>query len=192
VYGLVPLFHLNKEANIPSLYSSLLLLISAVLLAVIGSQTQRDKGRYIAHWFGLAAIFALLFVDEAVSLHELLSRPIRDGLGTSGFLYYPWVIPYGIFAAAVGLVYKRFLLHLPPQTRRGLVIAGVVYVTGAAGGDLIGGYYAGLHRPGEGAAWVWVTLEEVLELLGIIVLVHTLLAHLRLRYREVQLTLVLS
>jgi hypothetical protein len=45
---------------------------------------------------------------------------------------------------------------------------------------------------GNRTSWIWVTLEEFLEMLGITVLLHALLAVIKVSYQEVQLTLMFS
>ena len=62
-------------------------------------------------WTRLALVFVYLSLDEALSFHERLNRPVRDLLDTSGALYYAWVIPYALFA--LGLLFILVTLFLP-------------------------------------------------------------------------------
>ena len=59
----VRLFNLGEEANFPTWFSSVLLLISALLLLAIGVVTKSEggNGRY---WMLLSGIFAFLSLDE--------------------------------------------------------------------------------------------------------------------------------
>ncbi|MDP6342100.1 MAG: hypothetical protein QF491_01110, partial [Alphaproteobacteria bacterium] len=68
--GLVGQFSLGYEANVPTWYSSVLLLACAAVLAVIGFSRPPGKGGYRRHWLALAAIFAYMSLDEAAVLHE--------------------------------------------------------------------------------------------------------------------------
>ena len=99
--GFVPLFSLENEKNIPTLFSSLQLFFAAVLLAICAAQHKIDQGNYFRHWVGLAAIFVFLSFDESAALHEKTLNLTRDSFGTSGLLYYSWIIPFGIFALVV-------------------------------------------------------------------------------------------
>lgn len=87
-------------------------------------------------------------------------------------------MPYSAFALAVAGIYARFLVRLPSATRTGLIVAGAIFVAGAAGMELIG---RDLFDPDDIDATYLaaVGIEEVLELIGISVLIHTLLRHLR-------------
>ena len=78
-------------------------------------------------------------VDEAASIHELLNPPLRYALGASGVLYFPWVVPYTLAAAAIALLYAPFLRQLPRTVGFRLAIAGAVFITGAVGGGVARG-----------------------------------------------------
>lgn len=53
--GVIRLFNLDVEANIPSLYSTVLLLTAAVLLSVITSLERRRRAPGVGHWVVLSA-----------------------------------------------------------------------------------------------------------------------------------------
>ena len=95
-YGLY-LFDLDEERNIPTLYASITLLFCSVLLSIIAFARKNGSMSAFLQWLGLAGIFLFLSIDEAVIIHEHLIDPIRSTLNTSGFLYFAWLIPYGIF-----------------------------------------------------------------------------------------------
>jgi len=92
-HGLILLFDLNQERNIPTLYSSIALVFASILLLWISIMHKNLKSPYKA-WFVLSLIFLFLAIDETASIHERLTTPIRDALNTSGFLYDAWIIPY--------------------------------------------------------------------------------------------------
>lgn len=65
VYGLVQLFNVDAERNIPTFFTVLLAATGAMLLVVIGfagKGRERNDSRY---WFALAAGFIFLGYDEA-------------------------------------------------------------------------------------------------------------------------------
>ena len=98
---------------------------------------------------GWSAFYASL--DEALSFHEGLSIPVRDALDVSGVLYFAWVIPYGIAVLILGAACLRFVLRLDRATRNLFIVAGALYVGGAVGFELIGGWLFG-RRTVEHAA----------------------------------------
>lgn len=185
VHGLMPvlfrLFDTDGEGNIPAWYSSLSLLLCSILLLLIAIQESREKNRYANHWKGLAAMFFYMSMDEAVMIHELPSAPLHLAMKTSGLLYYAWVIPYSAVVLAVVVVYWRFLLSLPFETRRLFLHAGVLYVGGAIGMEMLGGAY---HDAVGARNMTYTTIsaiEEALEMTGVAVFLYALLRYLETR-----------
>jgi hypothetical protein len=75
---------------------------------------RKTKNPYIL-WIILSIIFLFLSVDNISSIHERLATPTRYLLGTSGFLYYAWVIPYSMALCVFVPLYSKFLLSLPKK-----------------------------------------------------------------------------
>jgi hypothetical protein len=176
--GLVDTFNVNVENNVPTFFSAFLLLACAALLAVIARRpglTGRDR-RY---WGWLAVIFLFLALDEDASIHELWMAPIEYLLPTDGLLHFAWVIPYGLGAMVVGLLYLRFVFQLPEPTRRLTIAAGGLYLAGALLFEMIGGWY--LSRVAGYMDFPYMMIvagEEFLEMCGSILFVYTLLGYL--------------
>jgi len=176
---LVSAFSFGYEQNFPTYYSALSLLFCAVLLAVVGEARRKARREYAFHWGALAAIFAFLSADEMLEIHEVLIVPVREALHTGGMLRFAWVIPYGILVAAFVLAYRKFLKDLPARTRKRFVVAGTIYVLGALGMELLGSKYYDLHG-GENFVYVMhQTIEELLEMAGVIVFAHAIAEYLR-------------
>lgn len=72
-------FDLGHEPSIPNWYSSVALLASAMLLFLISRAKQQLHVPYVRHWFGLAVLFLLLAVDEAVLIHEMAGPVLQIG-----------------------------------------------------------------------------------------------------------------
>jgi hypothetical protein len=176
---LANLFYVDGEQNLPSLYSSMMLIVSALLFGVIAHAHRRDGRPYVRHWAALSLVFVLLALDEFASMHEASIGPLRALLNIeSGPFWFAWVIPAAAAVAVFGIAFMRFLGHLPRSTRRRLWTAGLLFVGGALGVELIGGSYSAVHENGS-MAWVLiVTIEETLEMLGVVVLVYGLLTYL--------------
>jgi hypothetical protein len=104
-------------------------------------------------------------IDELVELHEWLGLlPKVEELG--GPAYYGWVVPIGVLVLIFALSYLKFLVHLPWKTRLKVALAGVLYVGGALGIELILGTFADRH--GEDTfGWTVISwMEESLEMAG--------------------------
>ena len=82
----------------------------------------------------------------------------------------------GILTLAFGLLFLRFLRQLPPRIGKLFVLAGTLYVTGALGMEIVGGF---IVRDPHNLTRVFVNLvEEVLEMAGVVVLIRALLLYL--------------
>ncbi len=179
VHGLVPLFDMSRERNVPTWFSSVLLLMGSALLAVVGRGTKQAGNRDHRWWIALALIFLFLAVDESLSFHEKLNRPFATEHEAEGVFHYAWVIPYGVLVLVLGLLSLRFLLRLPSATRLRLVVAAALYVGGAVGMEMLAGVIA-VHSGSEEslAGHVATAFEESLEMSGVIVMIYALLTHI--------------
>lgn len=169
-------FDLGHEPSIPAWYSSLALVVCSGLLAVIAVVKMRRKQPYVAHWFGLTAMFLLMGLDEAIMIHEMTDDILHRRLNTSGFLYFAWVIPGMVVVLAVGVTFWNFLRHLDARTRWFFVLSGTVFVSGAIGMELIAGMIftvgAGVESLAHTASQA---VEEALEMLGVVLFMYALL-----------------
>jgi hypothetical protein len=176
------LFDVNSEHNVPSWFSSMLLIGCALVAAILAALTRRAGGRDARYWAALAAVLSLLSLDEAAALHERLGGPAAEVLGaaTRGALHFAWVVPGVVLALVVGLAFLRFVLRLPRSTRRLVVAAAALYLTGAAALEAVGGMV--LEAQGHRAMYLLVTAaEEGLEMAGAVLLLYAILRLLRLR-----------
>jgi hypothetical protein len=176
--GLVPLFNVGTERNLPTFYSSFAMLFSAGLLGLIAFAVRGGARSTMFYWMGLAAVFVLLSLDEMLVLHEKLIEPVRAALDTSGVFHYAWVIPYGIFVLLFAALYVRFLARLPRRTATLFVVAGGMFVAGAVGVEMIGGHWFVTHGRENVMYVVLQTLEETLEMTGIVVFIYALTEYL--------------
>lgn len=176
---LVRLFDLDSEGNIPTLFSSIILLAASFLFAAIACAKKTSADTYFFHWTGLAVVFLYLCADEALAFHEILIRPLRPLLGASGAFHFTWVIPYGIGLVILSLLYLKFLMHLPGKTRRSLIIAAVIYVSGALSLEMLSGPFVKWYGTRRNiTVAVLSTFEELFEMIGVVVLIAALLAYI--------------
>lgn len=187
VYRLVPLFDLNTEKNIPTFYSAIALLISSGLLFFIAFGHKKSGNNYF-HWIGLAVIFMFLSVDEITSIHEGFGQIIRKEFTVSGFLYYAWVIPYGLALTVFLLVYLKFLLGLPKNIMILFIVSGGVFVAGAMGVESFGGRHYEVYGNANITYALFYTLEEFLEMLGIVLFIYTLLTYIASEFHSLAIT----
>ncbi|WP_447978594.1 hypothetical protein [Candidatus Nitrospira bockiana] len=189
LFGLTRLVSLDREMNLPTWYSSSVLLGCAVLLLVIASHARRLHDRFTGHWYGLAAVFAYLSLDEAAEIHEMTIRPLRSLFNTAGLLYSAWVILGAAFVSVIGLLYLRFLRSLPRSTRRRIVAAASLYVGGALGVESVAARSIAIHGADTVAYALLVVLEEGLEMAGVAVFLCTLVSYLHQQAGEIRVLL---
>jgi hypothetical protein len=184
VFGLVRLFNLDKEENVPTFYSIFLLACASGLLVLILLLEKRAGGRDVLRWAALALGFAFMGVDEGWSVHERLVRPVNALLGedATGLFKFAWVVPALALIFLLGPFFLPFLLRLPRATRLRFVVSAALYLGGAIGMEMLGGRYKELHGTSTLTYNLLVTLEECLEMAGCIVFIRALLIHLEERY----------
>lgn len=166
--GFNKMFYLSAEDNFPTLYSSFLMWIIAMVAFAIGIANRQRQLGSVAAWIGIAILFFLLGIDESMSLHEGMSEPIRESLGgVGGLLYFAYIIPYGIAICLLTAVYAPFVLKLPTRTRRKVVLAAVLYVTGALLLEAVGGRHYETMEVRDAPYILMITIEELLEIGGL-------------------------
>ncbi len=182
--------NMDRELNLPTLFSSSLLLISALLMQRLGHNSNPDA---TDDWRLLSKIFIFLALDEALQIHEILIIPgLRHQVHPA--LASTWVVPYAALAIIMLWKFRSFLGSIPRATATGLLRSGAVYVGGAIGMEMIGSFAVRsslirLHSPWYGAI---TGLEEALELVGIILLIHALMRALLAQQDSVDITLRLT
>jgi hypothetical protein len=169
VEALLPKLSLSYEANLPTWFSSSLLLGCGVAAGMIAAARQP----WHRHWWAICALATWMSIDEAAELHEHLGGHI----GTSGVLYFDWVIPAAVVVVVLVLLFVPFIKALHPRTRMRLVIAGAVYVGGALLMELPLGWWTET-RGSEGFGYALIDwVEESMEIVGAILAFVALLAH---------------
>ncbi|HET9582246.1 MAG TPA: hypothetical protein VFP76_05480 [Gemmatimonadota bacterium] len=169
-----------REVNLPTWYSSILLILAAALAALAGKSEKMVGGPHILHWWGLALVMALISIDEMLTFHEWgdelvpgwMTRPFGEWIQV-----HPWVLLGLPLVALFVILYLPFVSDLPARTRRWIVAGGAVYVAGALGGESLHGVINTYHGGGVFTSLA-VLLEETLEMVGIVVFIHGLLTHL--------------
>ena len=188
LHKLVKLFYVELELNIPAFFSMLLLLAASLLLAVIAVLSKRQTNSRAAQWAILSAGFLLMAFDEIVAVHERLIEPMREILGADslGIFYFAWVVPAVGLVLLLALYFLRFLRSLPPKTRFFFLLAAALYLGAAIGFELIEGWHVERHGKDNPIYIVLTTLEESLEMAGVIVFIRALLGYIADAYGRIE------
>jgi hypothetical protein len=168
------MFQITSEYNVPTFFSSFVLVLAGVWLIFISRIAQQFR----INWLLLGFVFIFLALDESLLIHESVSRLTRENVTVEGNLSYgTWVIPYLILTAALGAFYWKFVFQLPKRTMWLFIISGGIYVGGAAGFELVEGFL--YTNDGETAFYKLVHWsQEVVEIFGIILFNYALIDYL--------------
>ena len=138
------------------------------------------------HWCLLAVAFLYISLDEAVTIHEDLSRLFDFG----GVFYFGWVLPAAVVVVLMGIFYVPFLLHLSERTRWQFVLSGAIYVGGALGVELLLGYWTDSHGTKNLGYGLIDLVEESMEILGLSLFFLALLEFLSAESRTIRIHVV--
>lgn len=173
-----PLLDLDQERNLPTYFSALALTVLAWLALRIGRLRRRTRSSDSKLWFVMAGALFYVSVDEVGEFHERLTDPVREALGLSGVLYFAWVVPAIIVLVILMTVFLRFILRMESRTRFLFLLAAILYVGGALGMELVGGYFAEAGGYDNAMYVAASTVEESAEIAGILVLMYALFRQL--------------
>lgn len=186
-FGFRVKFDLDQEANIPTYFATMILLLAALLFAIIGMLKPSTKGAFARQWQGMGLIFFFLSLDEAAVLHERFIGIFQLFLKPTGFFYFGWVILAIPLVIVTGIAYFRFFLHLPPKMKVLFVVSAFFYLAGAVGMEMVGGWFAEHYGENRPLYNVITTVEEIMEMTGIITLIYTLLLYVSQNFSELKL-----
>lgn len=155
---LLQLFDLDEENNLPTWFSSFLLLNNAFFLALMARSEQvQDK----VQWSLMSAGFLILAIDEVAGIHETFNSSIEMN----------WAIPGAILVAVVGVAFIPFLLRLRRALAGFFILSGIVFVSGAIIVELLSE-----DMDSDSLAYMMaVAVEEGLEMFGAWLFLVTLL-----------------
>lgn len=186
--GLTPLFDLNRELNVPSFFGTLLLVCASVVALLLHRLERQAAIPFARGWLILACGFLFMAYDEAFSVHEQLTDPMRSVLGDRelGIFYFAWVIPMAGVVVLLALLFLPFLRSLPPTMRRRCLLAASLYLGGAFVVEMFEGRWRE-HHGHDVTFSLFVLFEEESEMAGEILFIWAALEHMRDRYREVRI-----
>jgi len=165
---LLQLFDLDEENNIPTWFSSFLLLNNAFFLYLYSGKEGLQKRLY---WSLLAAGFLLLAIDEVAGLHESFNSAIDIN----------WAVPGAILVLFVAVAFVPFLLSLPRRLALLFILSGILYVAGAIVIELLS---EDMESDSQ-AYMLAVAVEEGLEMIGALLFLFVLLREMKSDEEEV-------
>ena len=183
-FDFVRMFDLDMERNVPTLFSSAILLISGFLFYLLSKTPNEVKKGSRRYWLGLSFVFTFLAFDESAKIHEQLGDFTERFVDASGYLHYPWVISYSILVLILAAFYLQFFLKMEKKVFWSFMASAVIYIGGAIGFELIGANESSLHGTDTILYSIYYTIEESLEMFGVIYLIYILLGLLESKTLE--------
>ena len=168
-------FNLDHEISVVTWFSSILAFIVSAIYFVIGKNQQSKSIK--TTWKILAFLLLVISIDEIAAAHELLLQGIHIAAGfgeKQTMLANAWLVMVPIIVWGSILLARR-IHNLGSKIFRQIVVAGLVYITGA----LIVEY---LSIPVEKDSLTYnlilIPIEEGLEMIGLALLLSTGLNHI--------------
>lgn len=179
----------DDEISIPTWFSMILLTVFG-MLAFLAAYMQSDKKQRKA-WSVIGFLGILLSIDEGASIHEFLLQSTHNIFflnSSPTSLHNAWwvLLPLILFFGIGILVY--LIRHLPKPTMLIFIAASILFVFGAAIVDAITTGFAKNTFLFQG---IYVSIEELFELVGIIALIYAVVDYLELNHSK-QISLALK
>ncbi|MBT6441924.1 MAG: hypothetical protein HOK61_05820 [Alphaproteobacteria bacterium] len=163
----VELFDLGSEGNLPSWFSSSMLLLNAVLAALIAGVALRRQAPFGARWAVIAFLMLYISADETIGIHEEINARLRFFENVSGIFFYAWVVPAGFVVLALTIWYWPLVRSLPAPARQLTWAAAGSYVGGALIVELGLGQWTSVYGYGN-IGWGLINgLQEIGEMAGL-------------------------
>jgi hypothetical protein len=191
-YQITRFFDAGIEDNIPTIYSVIALAFAGFVCFLPASVSKLKSEIDRKHWLVLGCVMLFLAFDEGATIHEMIGSHFHDHFESGGYLYWLWVVPYGVLTAWFAAAYFPFLMRLPSKTRLGLVLSGAIFVGGAIGVEMISAAeYEAAREAGVRSLryYLLYSLEEFLEMFGIALFVYYVLDYAAHLTPAIQLTL---
>jgi hypothetical protein len=183
-------FDLDAEKNFPTYLSSIQLLLVAALSAWRANQHFEPEDRHLKAFYRLLALgFLFLSIDEATQIHEGVSAVVSKLGVVSPFPggHGIWLLVYPVLAIPIlAIAWRGFVAFVREPPGPGLFLLGAALFIG--GGALVEMESYAFAQPGELSQYLFVTIEESLELAGQLAMIAAMLQ----RNRESTLALTSS
>jgi len=168
-------FDHDGEASLPAWYQGMGLFMCGVFLSAVAVRTHQRRMKGAKRWAILSCLFGLCSADEVAALHETFGNSLSSHIGHLGFGVYSWIIAGVPLVTVLAIAFVPLILKMPRPIMITLILAGVFYVVGAVGFEVIEAKIDNLYGT---MPFVYVTaVEETFEQIGIILFIRGALAY---------------
>lgn len=168
VFGLISLFQLGSEANIPTWFSS----VNLLYLSLCIYQARVHLPAKAKQAWALIAFTIFLSMDETAEIHEKVSHLLARMIEFHPLLRYPWVVAGLFFFIAFAWLLLNLCAGIPRRFRRVITTGVLVYFSSCLGLEVVEGVWAHYHGEGHVVYQLLMTLEEIGEILGVTLMAY--------------------
>jgi hypothetical protein len=173
-YWFTDLFYFDRRLNLPFFFSLFLLLTNLFFLYKIVKRKHPSRSESI-FWNTFLITLFLFTLDEAFYIHQHFKMSTFGRIASydrASWSHYLWVIPYFLVFGALIWILAKHSSSIPKLLTNKLLIAGLVFLTGAVCMEFVGTYYAVLNPKGDIFILLIKTVEAVLQLVGAVMFVN--------------------
>jgi hypothetical protein len=163
---------ISNERNPSTWFAGMQLGAAALVAWLLGRLAAGSRAERV-NWYVLAAALGFMSLDEVGTVHEHFGALPLPTVGERA-----WVLVGVLLAAAVAWRLLPFVVGLPPRLRLALIGGGALFLLGAVGVEEVAGRWLVDHGP-DRTFYLISTIEEDLELLGVLWVLSRLLDHAR-------------
>ena len=178
-YAVAAQFYFDRRLNVPFFFSLLLSIVNFVVLLFIVRSKSHSRSENM-FWFTLALTFFLFTLDEAFYIHQHFKMSTFGRIASydrASWSHYLWVIPYAVVFGSLILVMIKYAGFIDARIRRELIVAAIVFLSGAVGMEALGTYYAVLHPRGDIYLFLIKSVEGTLQMSGAVMFLNVFLKH---------------
>lgn len=178
VWRLNKYVNVTYEMNLPTYYSSFLLGLAGCILCVIAYKKIRQGAKFSFQWLCLSIVFFSLAIDEFRARHEGLGYLADEYFGEDNLIIQDWAYAGIVIVVLVALFFLPLFNHLSPGHKLRFFISAALYVGGFLGVEIIGSIYEIRYGIQDIPYLLFTTVEETLEMVGVIYFINTLMIYL--------------
>src|SRR5882672_4836777 len=173
----------DTQASLANWLEPTLLAVAASLFLVTSRAAKISADVDAGYWTGLSVLFALLSLDEALNLHEMILKPLRTTVGVDRVAI--WMAPAFVGAIITGVCFVPLLRHIPANFAQRFVWSATIFVGGCIVVEAISQIIATRMGVSAQEYRTAACIEETMEILGVALLCCCLIDHFQDRWQTI-------
>jgi hypothetical protein len=182
-YELTNRLDFDDESSIPTWFGQFLFIIIASLSGLIAILQNDKKARNI--WVAISIIALIGSIDEVASIHENILQSIHllfFDESASTFLANAWIVIVPFLLIGILLFIKKAIKTIPHRTLGLMLLSLIIFIIGSVFIDILTSVEGTMGR--FFAQGILVSIEEVLEMLGLSLFIFALVEYIEVNHKE--------